>query len=64
MTSLSKNVHIDKLDIIVNKYKITYHRTIKVKPFDVNGSTYNDSIKVVNDKDSKFKAGDPARVSK
>ena len=29
MTSISKSVFIDKLDDIVNKYNITYHRTIK-----------------------------------
>ena len=31
MTSISKNVHIDKLDI-VNEYNNKYHRTIKMKP--------------------------------
>ena len=36
MTSISKNVYIDKLDDIVNKYNNSYHRTIKVKPVDVN----------------------------
>ena len=35
MTSISKNVYIDKLDDIVNKYNNTYHRTIKMKPIDV-----------------------------
>ena len=35
MTSVSKNVYIDKLDDIVNKYNNnTYHRTIKMKPID------------------------------
>ena len=29
MTSISKNVYIDKLDDIDNKYNNTYHRTIK-----------------------------------
>ena len=29
MTSVSKNVYIDKLDDIVNKYCNTYHSTIK-----------------------------------
>ena len=29
MTSVSKNVYIDKLDDIVNKYSNTYHSTIK-----------------------------------
>ena len=32
MTSLSKRVHIDKLDDIVNKYNNIYHSTIKMKP--------------------------------
>ena len=35
VTSISKNVYIDKLDDIVNKYNNTYHRTIKLKPADV-----------------------------
>ena len=35
MTSFSKNVYIDKLEHIVNKYKNTYHKTIKMKPADV-----------------------------
>ena len=29
MTSVSKNVYIDKLDDILNKYNGTYHSTIK-----------------------------------
>ena len=32
MTSISKNVYIDKLDVIVNKYNNTYHIKIKRKP--------------------------------
>ena len=35
ITSVSKNVYIDKLDDIVNKYNNTYHGTIKMKPDDV-----------------------------
>ena len=34
-TLISKNVYIDKLDDVVNKYNNTY-RTIKMKPVDVN----------------------------
>ena len=45
MTSVSKNVYIDKLDDIVNEYNNTYHRTINMKPVDVKGNTYVDSIK-------------------
>ena len=35
MTSISKNVYIDKLDDIVDEYNNTYHKTIKMKPVDV-----------------------------
>ena len=40
MTSVSKNVYIDKLDIIVDKYNKTKHRTIKMKPFDFKDNIY------------------------
>ena len=42
MTSITKNVYIDKLDDIVNKYNNTYHSTIKIKPVSVKDNTYND----------------------
>ena len=42
MTSLSKNVYIDKLDDIVNECNITYHRKIKIKPADIKDNTYID----------------------
>ena len=35
MTSISKNVYIDKLDDIVDEYNDTYDRTIKMKPIIV-----------------------------
>ena len=38
MTSVSKNVYMDKLDDIINKYKNTYHSTIKMKPVDVKSN--------------------------
>ena len=41
MVAISKNVYIDKLDDIVNKYNNTCHATIKVKPVDVKDNTYN-----------------------
>ena len=37
---MSKNMYIDKLDDIVNKYNNTYHSTIKMKLVDVKSSTY------------------------
>ena len=46
------------------KYNNTYHRTIKMKPIDLNGHTYIDSNKEVNVKDLKFYFGDHVRVSK
>ena len=64
MTSISKNVYIDKLDDIVNKYNNAYHRTIKTKPVDVKPSTYIDSSKEINNEDPKFKLGDIVRISK
>ena len=39
MTSVSKNVYIDKLDDIVDECNNTYHRTIKMKPVDVKDNT-------------------------
>ena len=64
MTSISKNVYIDKLDDIVNEYNNTYHRTIKMKPVDDKDNTYIDFGKDVNDKDPKFKVDDHERISK
>ena len=39
MTSISKNVYINKLDDAVNRYNNTYHSTIKMKTVDVKSST-------------------------
>ena len=36
MTSVSKNVYIDKVDDIEDKYKDTYHSTTNMKPVDLN----------------------------
>ena len=48
MTLISKNVHIDKLNDILNEYNNTYHRTIKMKPVDVKDDTYIDFEKEIN----------------
>ena len=64
MTSISKNVYIDKLDNIVNEYNNTYHITIKMKPVDVKDKLYIAFKKEVDDKDPKFKVGDHVRISK
>ena len=48
MTSVSKNMYIDKLDDIVDKYNNRYHSTIKMNPVDAKLSTYIDSIKEID----------------
>ena len=58
MTSILKNMYIDKLDDIVDEYNNTYHRSIKMKPIDVKDNTYIGFKKEVNDKSPKFKVGD------
>ena len=60
MTSISKNVYIDKLNAIVSKYNNTPHTTIKMKPIDVKDYTN----KKINYKHPKFKVGDYVRISK
>ena len=64
LTSVSKNVYIDKLGDIVSEYNNTYHRTIKMKPVDVEDNTYINFNKEVNDKDPKFRVGDHLRIPK
>ena len=73
MTSISKNVSIDKLDNIVNKYNNAYHSTSKMKPVDVKSNIiyiyiyiyiYINSSKEINNQDPKFKIGDIVRKSK
>ena len=64
MTPVLKNVYIDKLDDVVNKYNNTYHSTIKLKPVDVKSNTYIESSKKTNDKNPKFRIVDTVRLSK
>ena len=60
MTSISKNVYINKLDDVVDEYNNTYHTTIKMKPYN----TYINTDKETNDKDPNFIVGDRVRTSK
>ena len=64
MTSISKNVYVNKLDDIVNEYNDTYHRTIKMKPVDFQDNANIDSNKKVDDKNPKYKVDDHVRISK
>ena len=61
MTSIWKNIYSDKLNDIVNKYNNTYHRTIRMKPADIQDTNFD---KQSNDKDPKLKVGDHVRISK
>ena len=62
MISRSKNVYIDKLDNIINKYNNIYHKTITMNPVDIKNDTYIESYKIVNDIDLRFKVGDNVRT--
>ena len=64
MTTISKNVYIDVLNDIVNKYNNTVHRTIKIKPIDVTNDSYVEYNEDSNKKNPKFKVGDHVRISK
>ena len=64
MMSVSKNVYIDKLYDIVNKYNNTYHNTIKMKLANVKPRTYIDFDKDSNKKDLKFEVDDHVKISK
>ena len=57
MTLISKNIYIDKLDDIVNKYNNTY-RTMKMKSVVIKRRPYIESSKESNEKDPKFKISD------
>ena len=40
MTSVSKNVCINKLDDIMGEYTNTYHKTIKMESVNIKDNTY------------------------
>ena len=64
MTSVLKDMHIDKLDDLVSKYNDTSHNTMKIEPFHVKSSTYIDFNVENNSKDPKFEVGDYVGISK
>ena len=49
MTSISKNVYIDKLDDTVNKCTNMYHKTFSMKPVNVKSSTCVDFNKIIRE---------------
>ena len=56
MTSISKNVYIDKLDYIINKKQQYIFSHVDI--------TYINSSKEINNEVPKFKIGDTVRTSK
>ena len=63
MTSISKNMYIDKLNI-ANKYNNIYHTTIKKNPSALNQAYILTLNKENNKEGSNFKVGDIVRISK
>ena len=66
---ISKNVHFDLLDDIVNKYNNTVHRIINMDDYyaEYNGIAFNEDPSMElhsNKKNPEFKVGDKVRISK
>ena len=64
LTTISKNVYIDSLNNIVNRYNNTVHKTIKMKPIDVINDSYAEYSEDFNEKGPKFIVNDHVRISK
>ena len=64
MTSVSKNVYIDKSACIINEYKNRHHGTIEMKPNDVKSSNYIDFAIENKDKGLKYEVGNHLRISR
>ena len=64
MTTVGKNGYFNVLDDTLDKYKDTYHSSIKMKPKDVTNDSFAEYNEKFNKKDHKFKIGDHARISK
>ena len=54
MTSISKMCMLINWEIQLINIAIYYHITIKIKPVDINSSTFNDSSMGNNEKDPSF----------
>ena len=63
-TAISKNIYINVLNDIVNKYSNTVHKTIKMEPIDVTNDSYVEYNEDSNKKNPKFKVNDHVRISK
>ena len=63
LTSISKNIYINKLVDIVNEYSNMYPGTIKMKPVNVKSSTFI-GFNENNVRNCKFEVDDHVRISK
>ena len=61
--AISTNVYFDVLDDILDKYKNTYHKTIKRKPIDVKSNSFAEYNEESNKKGPRFKVGDHVKIS-
>lgn len=61
MTAVAKNVYIDELDKVADKYSNTYDRIIKMKPVNVQQADYDIEY---NEKDPKLEVGDHVGIPK
>ena len=61
LTSISKKMHIEKIDDVVDKYNNTYLIAIEMKSVDAKLSTYIESL--VKKLMIKIKIGDVIRIS-
>ena len=64
MTAVSKNVYLDVLDDIVDKYNNTYHKTIGMNPIDIKSDSFAEYNEEFNEKDPNLRVGDHVRISK
>ena len=62
MTSISKNMCIDKLDDIVNKYNHTYYGATKMKNIAVKSTTFIDFNEKNNKEGPEFSVGNHINI--
>ena len=62
MAAISKNVYVDLLNDIVNKYNNTVHKTINMKPIDVTNDYYAKYNEGFNKKNPKINVGGHVRI--
>ena len=64
MAAIKQNIYFDVLDDIVDKYKNTVHKTIKMEPIEVTDDYYAEYNEDLSNKNPKLKVGDNVRISK